>query len=102
MSQRNTTQLLNEKATLTIERIEAEFRRHLQPAVDQTALIQRLLQDGVYEIEDKDGLLDLLVGSLASSPQMRGSVSLELEGAEWPAELWYDSARSFVGWRSWG
>ena len=48
MSQGNTTRLLNDKAKLTIERIEAEFRRHLQPAVDQTALIQRLLEDGVY------------------------------------------------------
>ena len=75
MSQRNTTQLLNDKAKLTIERIEAEFRRHLQPAVDQTALIQRLLQDGVYEIEDKDRLLDLLVGSLASSPITRVGIA---------------------------
>ena len=73
-SRENTLGLLNEKSMMIIGLIETRVRNHLDPALYQARFIDRQVQAGVVDQEDQDGLEDLLIGTLAATPQVTALV----------------------------
>ena len=71
-SHRNTSQLLNEKAARTVERIETEVQRHLEPAVGHAAFVAGRIEAGAFGFDDKDRLADFILGSMAGVPSIWG------------------------------
>jgi hypothetical protein len=53
---------------------------HLSPVRKQVEYLANLLEDGVYDLEAKPRLADLLLGSVASSPQIGAVVILSVDG----------------------
>ncbi len=53
---------------------------HLSPVRKQVEYLADLLEDGVYDLEAKPRLADLLLGSVASSPQIGAVVILSVDG----------------------
>jgi len=54
--------------------IELALEAHLLPAVDQIEYLGGRIESGGYDLEDRSQLTDLLVGSLAATPQIESVV----------------------------
>ena len=69
---RNTLALLNEKSVMMISVIETGLRNHLDPAADQLAHLQNLVDVGLLDPDDREELADVIAGALAAAPQISG------------------------------
>lgn len=73
----NTLALLNDKAQLIVERIEAGVRGHLDPAARQAKFLARQIESGAIGLGQRQRLADLLTGSLAAVPQVAAIVTFD-------------------------
>ncbi len=67
---RNTTDLLNTFADREITNLEQALETELDPALEQVRFLSGYLASGKVEVSDDARLGDLLMGSLAASPQL--------------------------------
>ena len=63
-----------------LEIVSQSVRGHLIPAQRQVEYLARLIEDGAYGVEDRQRLADLLLGSVAASPQIGGVVFINDAG----------------------
>ncbi len=70
VSRRNTIELMDGLSGLFLEYLERAVHNHLQPALAQAESITRRIEDGSYELRDRERLRDLLTGALAATPQV--------------------------------
>ncbi|MBL8711056.1 MAG: hypothetical protein JNL25_17815 [Rhodospirillaceae bacterium] len=66
----NTTTLLNNIAGREILALEESLRSELDPALQEVTFLARYMADGKVDAADDQRLGDLLIGSLAASPQI--------------------------------
>ncbi len=69
---RNTLNLLNEKAVMMMGVIETGVRNHLDPAANQLAHLQHLIDVGLLDPDNRDELSNVIAGALAAAPQISG------------------------------
>ncbi len=70
VSRRNTIELMAGLSGLFLEYLELAVHDHLQPALEQAESITRKIEDGSYDVHDRERLGDLLTGALAATPQV--------------------------------
>ncbi len=69
-SQKNTFQLLREVTALVVEYMDRSLRDHLEPAEAQVAFVAQQIENGAFNLQDRDRLQDLLTGAVAGTPQI--------------------------------
>ncbi len=67
---RNTNQLVNNIADREITTLEETLNAELNPALEQVIFLSRYMAQGQVQPDDNKRLSDLLMGSLAASPQL--------------------------------
>ena len=78
-ARRNTFDLVNVLAEMIVFDLEAEIVGHLAPAEAQADFIAGQIEAGVFDLEDKPRILDLLTGAIASTPQIAGIAIIDLQ-----------------------
>ena len=73
-SGKNTVDLLNEKLIMVVDLMDTGVRNHMDPAMNQAAYIERRVQDGLIDLDDRDALPGVLLGALAAAPQIEAVV----------------------------
>ncbi|MHA1190375.1 MAG: hypothetical protein ACTSSQ_07995, partial [Alphaproteobacteria bacterium] len=71
-SRKNTLSLLNQKSVMMMSVIETGVRNHLDPAANQLAHLQNLIDAGLLDPDDREELSDVIAGALAAAPQING------------------------------
>lgn len=69
-AQRNTLDLLRDKAALTVSTAVAQVESQLQPARDQVTFLHDLIVFSDFDIDDEGRLIDLFSGALSATPQI--------------------------------
>ncbi|MCH8189203.1 MAG: hypothetical protein IIB66_11020, partial [Proteobacteria bacterium] len=69
-AQRNTLDLLRDKAELTVSTAVAQVESQLQPARDQVTFLHDLIVFSGFDIDDEDRLIDVFSGALSATPQI--------------------------------
>ena len=69
-AQRNTLDLLRDKAQLTVSAAVAQVGSQLQPARDQVTFLHDLIAFGEFDIDDEGRMIDLFSGALSATPQI--------------------------------
>lgn len=77
-ARKNTLTLLSAQAQLAISSSISQIDQHLKPAVDQTDTIAELIATGESDPRDLNRFSGLLIGALASAPQIKGLVFLDV------------------------
>ncbi len=70
VSRRNTIELMEGLSGLFLEYLELAVHDHLKPALELAESISRKIEDGPYELRDRERLRDLFTGALAATPQV--------------------------------
>ncbi len=71
-SRKNTLSLLNQKSVMMMSVIETGVRNHLDPAANQLAHLQSLIDAGLLDPDNREELSDVIAGALAAAPQISG------------------------------
>jgi adenylate cyclase len=72
IAERNTNELLQQTAELSLEGVVTNVHHHLQPPRSQVEYLANQLSAGIVPLDDDGRLQDLLLGSLAAVPQITG------------------------------
>ena len=72
IAQRNTNELLQQTAELSLDGVVTNVHHHLQPPRSQVEYLANQLSAGSFPLDDDGRLQDLLLGSLAAVPQITG------------------------------
>ncbi|MDP6389328.1 MAG: HAMP domain-containing protein, partial [Alphaproteobacteria bacterium] len=78
-SQRILSDLGGRLVVRNLEMVAQGIRGHLDPVQAQVEYLAGLIEGGAYDLGDKRGLADLLVGSVAASPQIGAVVVGDME-----------------------
>jgi adenylate cyclase len=78
---KNTLELTDMRARLTISAAERGVFEHVRPARDLIANLSRRVSDGTLNINDRNRLIDTLSGALAPAPQLGGVVVWRPDGS---------------------
>lgn len=78
---KNTLELTDMRARLTISAVERGVFEHVKPARDLIADLSRRVSDGTLDINDRDRLIETLSGALAPAPQLGGVVVWRPDGS---------------------
>lgn len=73
-TRRNTLDLLNVQSTMIIGEVEAAIRNHLDPVFEQIRFVESLVATGALDPADKDRFAAVMLGTLASAPQIMATV----------------------------
>ncbi len=76
-SRSSVVELMNESLQEAFGAIEIALESHLLPAVDQIEYLGLLIENGSYDLDDREALRDLFVGALAATPQIEAVVLIE-------------------------
>lgn len=76
-AERNTRDLIRDKAVLIVTGVTERVRMHLDAARDQTAYLAELVAVKAFDPNNRDMLFAYLTASLAAVPQVRGIVYLD-------------------------
>ena len=63
-----------------LEVVSQGIKGHLDPVLEQVGYVANLIEGGVYDLDDRVRLGDLLMGSVAATPQSGGMVILDRDG----------------------
>lgn len=77
-ARKNTLTLLSAQARLAIASSISQIDQHLKPAVDQTDTMAELIVGGEIDPRDLNRFGGLLIGALASAPQIKGLVFIDV------------------------
>lgn len=69
-AQRNTLDLLRDKAELTVSAAVAQVESQLQPARDQVTFLRDFIVRSDFDIDDEGRLIDVFSGALSATPQI--------------------------------
>ncbi|MBL8906515.1 MAG: adenylate/guanylate cyclase domain-containing protein [Rhizobiales bacterium] len=78
---KNTLELTNMRARLTISAVERGVFEHVKPARNLIADLSRRVADGTLDINDRASLTETLSGALAPAPQLGGVVVWRPDGS---------------------
>ena len=78
---KNTLELTDMRARLTISAVERGVFEHVKPARDLIADLSRRVANGTLDISDRDSLVETLSGALAPAPQLGGVVIWRTDGS---------------------
>ncbi|MFO0994147.1 MAG: adenylate/guanylate cyclase domain-containing protein [Hyphomicrobiales bacterium] len=78
---KNTLELTDMRARLTISAVERGVFEHVRPARDLIADLSRRVSDGTLDINDRESLIETLSGALAPAPQLGGVVVWRPDGS---------------------
>ncbi len=76
-SRSSVVELMNESLQEAFGAIEIALESHLLPAVDQIEYLGLHIENGSYDLDDREALRDLFVGALAATPQIEAVVLIE-------------------------
>lgn len=69
---RNTFSLLRRTAEITVDSISAQLDQHLGAAARQAEYLSARVAEGSVEPTDRDGMVEIMFGALAATPQVNG------------------------------
>ena len=74
------TDLAGRLVVRNLEVVSQGISGHLDPVREQVEYLARLVEGGAYDLNAKERLADLLIGSVAASPQIGGVVIMNGDG----------------------
>ncbi len=75
----NVLELIHNAVRQSFYATQVALDGHLRPAAAQLSYLGRLLEEGTYDPENGDALVDLFTGALAATPRIDGLVFLDPE-----------------------